>query len=84
MLRYGVFTITFYGYVTVLLCYGFVTLFFFNEMTDKQSLLTSRIPIVKRRGTDKTSKTILKHPFVKNIITVVIVVPGVQCTNPVL
>ncbi|KAK4520628.1 uncharacterized protein ATC70_006506 [Mucor velutinosus] len=41
-------------------------------MTDKQSLLTSIIPFTERPGTDKISKIILKHPFVKNIITVAI------------
>ncbi|GAA5800155.1 hypothetical protein HPULCUR_005580 [Helicostylum pulchrum] len=41
-------------------------------MTDKKSLLTSRIPFIEHPGTDKTSKTILKHPFVKKIITVAI------------
>lgn len=34
-----------------------------------ESLLTSTIPFIGRPGTDKTSKTILKHPFVKNIVT---------------
>ncbi|CEP13522.1 hypothetical protein [Parasitella parasitica] len=37
-----------------------------------QSLLTSRISFTERPGTDKISKVILKHPFVKNIITVAI------------